>query len=104
MATSTKTINSPTLRERLREARVNTDELFRIVREDSLYERPIPERHRIIFYLGHLEVFDWNLFRENGLGLQPSHPQFDKLFAFGIDPVDGGLPTDRPEEWPALEE
>jgi iron(II)-dependent oxidoreductase len=104
MATSTKTIQSPTLRERLREARTNTDELFRIVREDSLYERPIPERHRIIFYLGHLEAFDWNLFRENGLGLQSSHPEFDKLFAFGIDPVDGGLPTDGPEDWPALEE
>src|ERR1700730_277294 len=103
MATSTKTIHRPTLRERLRQARINTDELFRIVRRDSLYERPIPERHRIIFYLGHLEAFDWNLFRESGLGLQPSHPEFDKLFAFGIDPVDGGLPTDRPEDWPAVE-
>ena len=34
---------------------------FRLVRPDSMYERPIPERHRIIFYLGHLEAFDWNL-------------------------------------------
>ena len=34
-------------------AREQTDELFRLVRPDALYERPIPERHRIIFYLGH---------------------------------------------------
>ena len=29
-------------------------------------------------------------------------PEFDKLFAFGIDPVDGGLPTDMPSDWPAI--
>jgi hypothetical protein len=28
-----------------------TDELFGLVHQEALYERPIPERHRIIFYL-----------------------------------------------------
>jgi len=28
---------------------------YSAVRTESLYERPIPERHRIIFYVGHLE-------------------------------------------------
>ena len=46
---------------RLQEARAQSDELFDIVRPAALYDRPIPERHRIIFYLGHLEAFDWNL-------------------------------------------
>ena len=63
---------------------------------DSLYERPIPERHRIIFYIGHLEAFDWNLFHDRVLGLKSFHLEFDRLFAFGIDPVGGGLPTDQP--------
>ncbi len=45
-------------------ARANTDALFGVVRPDSLYDRPIPERHRIVFYIGHLEAFDWNLLRE----------------------------------------
>src|SRR5262249_8156476 len=27
---------------------------------------------------------------------------FDKLFAFGIDPVGGGLPDDQPSDWPSL--
>ena len=88
--------------ERLTEARVRTDELFDLVRPDSLYERPIPERHRIIFYLGHLEAFDWNLLRERVLELKPFSSGFDRLFAFGIDPVGGGLPSDRPTDWPSL--
>jgi len=40
------------LHTRLINARKRTDELFRIVREDSIYDRPIAERHRIIFTLG----------------------------------------------------
>jgi iron(II)-dependent oxidoreductase len=90
------------LLERLSEARARTDEIFNIVRHDSLYERPIPERHRIIFYLGHLEAFDWNLLRERVLGLNAFHPEFDKLFAFGIDPVGGTLPSDQPIDWPSV--
>jgi iron(II)-dependent oxidoreductase len=102
MATQTKWSPLQSLHTALQKARSNTDCLFDVVREDSLYERPIPERHRIIFYIGHLEAFDWNLLREHLFSL-PSHtPEFDKLFAFGIDPVDGGLPTDQPEDWPSL--
>ena len=67
-----------------------------------MYERPIPERHRIIFYVGHLEAFDWNLLHENVLGLKSFHSEFDRLFAFGIDPVGGGLPSDQPSDWPSL--
>jgi len=88
---------------RLREARQFSDELFRVVRADSLYERPIPERHRIIFYVGHLEAFDWNLLGENVFGMKSFHPEFDRLFAFGIDPVGEGLPGDQPSDWPSLD-
>ncbi len=49
------------LHTRLLDARARTDELFRVVREEAIYDRPIPERHRIIFYVGHVEAFDWNL-------------------------------------------
>lgn len=96
--------SKPRLLGALAQARAETDELFRIVREDSLYERPIPERHRIVFYIGHLEAFDWNLLRERALGLKAFDPELDQLFAFGIDPVDGGLPTDQRSDWPALSE
>jgi gamma-glutamyl hercynylcysteine S-oxide synthase len=91
------------LLERLSDARTRTDELFGIVRRESLYERPIPERHRIVFYIGHLEAFDWNLMRDRLLDEKPFEPTLDKLFAFGIDPVGGGLPADQPRDWPSLD-
>src|SRR5215469_6343260 len=88
----------------LQNVRRITDELFQLVRADSFYERPIPERHRIVFYLGHLEAFDWNLMARYALDLPSFHPSFDRLFAFGIDPEDGRLPEDRASEWPRVEE
>src|ERR1700757_3816400 len=90
------------LLDRLADARTNTDRLFDLVKPEFLYDRPIAERHRIIFYVGHLEAFDWNLLRERAIGVETFHPEFDRLFAFGIDPVGGGLPTDLPKDWPAV--
>lgn len=92
------------LHTRLLGARAQTDELFRIVRDEAVYDRPIPERHRIIFYLGHVEAFDWNLLADRAFGLRSVHRTFDQLFAFGIDPVGGGLPSDTPSDWPEREE
>jgi len=89
--------------DRLFQARRQTDELFKIVAPNALHNRPIAERHRTIFYIGHLEAFDWNLFRDRLLTIPPFNPEFDNLFAFGIDPVDGGLPKDEPRDWPSLE-
>ena len=93
------------LLDRLSDARRRSDALFSIVRTESLYDRPIPERHRIIFYVGHLEAFDWNLLSESilGPGTKTVHPELDRLFAFGIDPVGGGLPSDPASDWPSLD-
>jgi ergothioneine biosynthesis protein EgtB len=101
-ATESTVVTRHKLIEQLQDARQGTDDLFSIVNPDSLYERPIAERHRIIFYIGHLEAFDWNLFHERVLGLKSTHAEFDRLFAFGIDPVGGGLPTDQPADWPTI--
>jgi iron(II)-dependent oxidoreductase len=87
---------------RLSEARATTDRLFEIVRPEFLYERPIAERHRLAFYIGHLEAFDWNLLAR--LDERAIMDEMDRLFAFGIDPVDGDLPADRAEDWPRLAE
>ncbi len=92
------------LLERLAEARRVTDELFDIVKPEHLYDRPIAERHRIVFYIGHLEAFDRNLFDGRLFDRPSPNPAYDQLFAFGIDPVDDGLPTDVPSDWPALTE
>jgi len=92
------------LRRELEEARERTDNLFRLINPDSWYERPIPERHRMIFYLGHLEAFDWNQICRWTLGMSSFHETFDQLFEAGIDPPVGQLPQDRPSDWPSLKE
>jgi gamma-glutamyl hercynylcysteine S-oxide synthase len=88
--------------QELARARRRTDELFTLVPNPLLCERPIPERHRLAFYLGHLEAFDINLLRPLGR-LQVVDP-LDRLFAFGIDPTNGSLPHDQPRDWPPLED
>jgi gamma-glutamyl hercynylcysteine S-oxide synthase len=87
----------------LARARAITDALFRLVRPEVFYERPVPERHRIIFYFGHLEAFDWNLISQ-AAAISSFHPEFDQLFAFGIDPKPGQFPQDKPSDWPEISE
>jgi iron(II)-dependent oxidoreductase len=98
---SAKALDNISFFKRLCDTRQLTDDLFDILRTEALYQRPIPERHRLIFYVGHVEAFDWNLLSQHS-SLRSPQPAYDQLFAFGIDPVDGGLPTDREEDWPSL--
>jgi formylglycine-generating enzyme required for sulfatase activity len=58
----------------------------------------------LIFYLGHVEAFDWNLLSRHALDKPSFHPSFDKLFAFGIDPEVGKAPADQPADWPREKE
>src|SRR5579864_444141 len=94
----------PSPQHELHSVRRITDDLFHLLRSDSFYERPIPERHRLVFYLGHLEAFDWNLLGRYALDLPAFHPGFDHIFAFGIDPAAGDLPDDRASDWPGVAE
>jgi len=59
------------LQTRLVRSRAATDEIFSLIREEALYDRPIAERHRLIFYLGHVEAFDWNLLGRRAFGCVP---------------------------------
>jgi hypothetical protein len=92
------------LLQQIESARARTDELFKLLRPDALYSRPIPERHRLIFYLGHLEAFDWNQICRNALDVSAFHPEFDHLFEFGIDPPVGKAAQDQPSDWPSENE
>jgi ergothioneine biosynthesis protein EgtB len=100
---ATATADRQQIQQRLDDARARTDEIFALLEPEALYERPIPERHRLIFYLGHVEAFDWNLIPRGALGAPPFDADFDRLFAFGIDPVGGGLPNEPASQWPARE-
>jgi ergothioneine biosynthesis protein EgtB len=88
------------LLDRIADARRRSDAFCKLLRPEAVYDRPIPERHRFIFYVGHLEAFDWNLLREV-IGATGFNAALDRLFAFGIDPIGGGLPSDQPSDWPS---
>src|SRR5215203_1670864 len=90
-------------RAELARARRRTDSLFSLVSRETLYERPIPARHRLIFYVGHLEAFDWNQLVRGVLRKPSFNPTFDSLFEAGIDPPPGQAPQDSPADWPKLD-
>lgn len=90
-----------TLLEEIQAARAESDRLFGVLKPDAIYERPIAERHRVIFYVGHLDGFDSIQICRNGLGLKSSDPQLDDLFQAGIDPDSAHLPKDSPSDWPS---
>lgn len=101
------TTTSPTARDawplllaRLDHARAATDSLFCLLTDEAFYDRTIAERHRIGFYRGHLDAFDWNLFNGRLFERESVNPEYDHLFAFGIDPIDGQLPSDQVSDWP----
>ena len=96
--------SQPQLRTALDQAREQMDAIFALIKPEAWYERPIPGRHRLIFYLGHLEAFDWNQICRSTLEKPSFHPTFDQLFEAGIDPKQGDLPKDSPSDWPTLEE
>lgn len=100
-------MSSPALQlltSQLDAARAQTDALFSLLDPAALYDRPVADRHRLIFYLGHVEAFDWNLLAKQALYKPSFHETFDKLFAFGIDPEPGRGPADQPSDWPALKQ
>ena len=88
------------IREHWSEARAQTDKLFGLALPESLYDRPIAAQPRLIFYLGHLDAFDWNLLADRAFGLKSFHPSFDRLFTISAARAAESVPNDRPSDWP----
>ncbi len=97
-------VTTSQLLEEVQAARAESDRLFSILSPEGIYSRPIAERHRVIFYIGHLDGFDAIQICNEALGLNSPDPQFDRLFQAGIDPDSGHLPTDTPADWPTIEQ
>jgi formylglycine-generating enzyme required for sulfatase activity len=93
-----------TSRGELQSARLESERLFDIIRPEHVYDRPIDARHRVIFYIGHLDGFDSIQICREGLGIPSPDPSLDTLFQAGIDPDSGHLPSDQPSDWPSIEQ
>ncbi len=82
-----------------------SDQLFALLADGALMQRPIALRHPFLFYLGHLPAFAWNQLGAGALGRPPVDPHFDSLFERGIDPLDEASAADasiQAERWPAV--
>lgn len=82
--------------------RRRTRALFDAV-EEAYLERPIPLRHPIVFYEGHIPAFAVNTLLKRGLGRPGIREDFETLFARGIDPEDVHAMAAAPP-WPTRAE
>ena len=53
-----------------RETRRRTTDLFGLLTPEAYYEQPIPLRHPVVFYEGHIPAFSVNTLLKRGLGVE----------------------------------
>ncbi len=76
--------------------------IFSLVEDSAMYSRPIPLRHPIAFYEGHLPAFSFLTLNRRSLGEASIDPAFETLFERGIDPgsAEAARAHDR-GDWPS---
>jgi gamma-glutamyl hercynylcysteine S-oxide synthase len=76
------------LHERYRGVRRRTGQIFELVAPEAFDMRPIPLRHPLRFYEGHLASFNFGMLLQSGFVKNDPQPKLTTLFARGIDPLD----------------
>lgn len=88
--------------EAYRANRRRTQALFEMLAPEAYYERPIPLRHPVVFYEGHIPAFAVNVLLKKGLGQAGIDSGLEALFARGIDPADlTAAAASDVEAWPS---
>jgi ergothioneine biosynthesis protein EgtB len=101
-----KTITAASLVERFAAGSARSEKLFAHLTPEAFWMRPIPLRHPICFYRGHLAAFTVNTLLKRGLGRSEGvKPEFEVLFERGIDPSDAAAAQKASiHRWPEREE
>ena len=90
-----------TLHERYRDVRRRTRQIFELVAPEAFDMRPIPLRHPIRFYEGHLASFNFGMLLQSGFAKNDPQPELTTFFARGIDPLDTSAADKLTiEQWP----
>ncbi len=80
------------------------EQLFEVLRSDeAYYVKPIPLRHPLIFYFGHTATFFINKLVLAGLLEQRINPQFESMFAIGVDEMSWDDLSDARYDWPSVD-
>jgi gamma-glutamyl hercynylcysteine S-oxide synthase len=76
------------LPDRYRDVRRRTRQIFALLAPEAFDMRPIPLRHPLRFYEGHLSSFNFGMLLQSGFVRKDPEPELTSLFARGIDPLD----------------
>ena len=74
--------------------------IFDLVADEAYYNRPIAQRHPLVFYEGHLPAFSFNTLVNRGLGQPSIDERLQSLFARGIDPSENDHRSGNAVHWP----
>lgn len=81
------------------------ESLFETLAEDrAYYEKPIPLRHPLIFYYGHTATFFVNKLILCGLIEHRINPDFESMFAVGVDEMSWDDLDETHYNWPPVSE
>ena len=98
-------IKTPITREQIRAYFHQTADLYEsifqtLVNDDAYYIKPIHLRHPLIFYYGHSNTFFINKLILAGLIIKRVNPQFESMFAVGVDEMGWDDVNDTNYNWP----
>ena len=79
------------------------EQLFEVLScDDAYFERPIALRHPLIFYYGHTATFFINKLLLAGLITQRINPEFESMFAVGVDEMSWDDLGEGRYDWPSV--
>lgn len=79
--------------------------LFDLVDAQAYASRPIPLRHPVLFYEGHLPAFSFITLARDTMGIKSVDPELERLFQRGIDPADAkAAEAATRSSWPERDE
>ena len=80
------------------------ERLFEVLTcDEAYYKKPISLRHPLIFYLGHTATFFINKLVLAGLVERRINPEFESIFAIGVDEMSWDDLGDARYDWPSVE-
>ncbi len=87
-----------------RQNRKRTDDIFSMTVAEAYHDAPIPLRHPLVFYHGHLPAFSFLTLNRNHRGEEAIDTELEELFRRGIDPESSATARSVAiDRWPARE-
>jgi len=81
------------------------ESLFETLVDDRAYhQKPIPLRHPLIFYYGHTATFFVNKLVLSGMIEHRINPEFESIFAVGVDEMSWDDLDEQHYDWPSVSE